>query len=65
MPKSKRARIVHLSQVQKKGKAELEKLHDDVQEATNTYAYVYVFAVDNMRNAHLQEVRADLASDSR
>lgn len=70
MPSSKRAKVVHLSKnpssaAQKKTcKVQARKLYDNIREAVPGYAYVYVFAVDNMRNTHLKEVRSDLA-DSR
>ena len=64
MPKSKRAKVVHLSKTQKKGKELSEKLFAAVQEAAEKYQYCYVFAVDNMRNNHLKDVRTEFA-DSR
>lgn len=64
MPKSKRAKVVHLSKVQKKGKALSRKHFDDLQSAAQKYQYVFVFEVDNMRNNHFKEVRKEF-SDSR
>ena len=64
MPKSKRAKVVHLSKVEKKGKEITLKLYAAVQECANKYPYLYVFAVDNMRNTYLKDVRVQL-SDSR
>ncbi|KAI9711755.1 MAG: mRNA turnover and ribosome assembly protein [Bogoriella megaspora] len=64
MPKSKRARVVHLSKTQKKGKELSERLFAGIQEAAEKYQYCYVFAVDNMRNNYLKDVRTEL-SDSR
>ena len=64
MPRSKRAKVVHLSKVQKKGKELTLKTFANVQEAASQYPYAYVFAVDNMRNQQLKEVRTQLA-DSR
>ncbi|KAI9667378.1 MAG: mRNA turnover and ribosome assembly protein [Bathelium mastoideum] len=64
MPKSKRAKVIHLTKTTKKGKESTEKLFTAVQEAAEKYAYCYVFSVDNMRNNHLKEVRSELA-DSR
>ncbi|KAL9096824.1 MAG: hypothetical protein Q9165_000788 [Trypethelium subeluteriae] len=64
MPKSKRAKVVHLTKTQKKGKELSQKLFAAVQEAAEHYQYCYVFSVDNMRNNLLKDVRAELA-DSR
>lgn len=64
MPRSKRARVVHLTKVEKKGKELSQKLFANVQEAASANAYVYVFSVENMRNNYLKEVRSEFA-DSR
>lgn len=64
MPRSKRAKVVHLSKVEKKGKDLSVKIFNKVQEAAAKYPYIYVFSVDNMRNTHLKDVRTALA-DSR
>ena len=64
MPKSKRAKVVHLSKVTKKGKELTLKTFANIQESVPTYPYLYVFAVHNMRNTYLKDVRTAL-SDSR
>ncbi|KAF1999953.1 mRNA turnover protein-like protein 4 [Amniculicola lignicola CBS 123094] len=64
MPKSRRAKIVHLSKTDKKGKELTLKLFANVQEAANTYTYIFVFSVENMRNSYLKTVRSEF-SDSR
>ena len=64
MPKSKRAKVVHLSKTTKKGKQLTLKLYANIQECIPKYRYIYVFAVDNMRNNYLKDVRTQL-SDSR
>ena len=64
MPKSKRAKVVHVTKTQKKGRERKEELFADVQEAAEQYQHCYVFSVDNMRNNHLKDVRSELA-DSR
>ncbi|KAF2260173.1 mRNA turnover protein-like protein 4 [Lojkania enalia] len=64
MPKSKRAKVVHLSKTDKKGKELSERLFANVQEAADNFAFVFVFSVENMRNSYLKEVRAKF-SDSR
>lgn len=64
MPKSKRARVVHLSKVDKKGKEHTIKLFNSIREALDTYQYCFVFSVENMRNTYLKDVRSEF-SDSR
>lgn len=65
MPKSKRSKIVHTSQVQKKPSKEINAaLFELVQEAVDTYQHIFVFSVDNMRNTYLKTVRQHF-SDSR
>lgn len=65
MPKSKRARIVHTSQVQKKpSKERTSTLFAAVQEAADNYQHIFVFSVENMRNTYLKDVRQHFA-DSR
>ncbi|MCJ1437892.1 mRNA turnover 4 [Xylographa pallens] len=64
MPRSKRAKVVHLSKVTKKGKALTLKTYAAIQASVAQHPYLYVFAVDNMRNTYLKDVRAQLA-DSR
>jgi len=64
MPKSKRAKVVHLTQTEKKGKELNEKLFANVREAADQFQHVFVFSVENMRNNYLKEVRTEFA-DSR
>lgn len=64
MPKSKRAKVVHMSKTTKKGKELTLKLYANVQECIPKYPYIYVFSVHNMRNTYLKDVRTQL-SDSR
>ncbi|KAI1637635.1 ribosomal protein L10-domain-containing protein [Biscogniauxia mediterranea] len=64
MPKSKRSKVVHLTQVTKKGREHKERLFESIRECATEYQHCFVFAVDNMRNNYLKEVRQEL-SDSR
>ena len=65
MPKSKRQRLVHTSAVQKKpSKEKAQKLFAEVRTALDSYQLVVVFAVANMRNTYLKNVRQHF-SDSR
>ena len=65
MPKSKRARVVHTSVVQKKSsKEKAASLFAAVQTAADQYQHIFVFSVENMRNTYLKDVRQHF-SDSR
>jgi mRNA turnover protein 4 len=64
MPKSKRAKVVHLSKLDKKGKELSQKIYANVQEAASSFPYIFVLAVHNMRNNYLKDVRSEF-SDSR
>lgn len=64
MPKSKRAKVVHLTQVSKRTREDKDKLFQNIRDAVPEYQHCFVFSVDNMRNNHLKEVRRDM-SDSR
>lgn len=64
MPKSKRAKVVHLTQVQKKDKEARVQVFDKIREAADNHTHVFVFAVENMRNTYLKDVRTHFA-DSR
>ncbi|KAL3491697.1 ribosomal protein L10-domain-containing protein, partial [Aspergillus germanicus] len=65
MPRSKRARIVHESKTAKKDhKEQTRRLYANIRECVEKYDHLFVFAVDNMRNTYLKDVRAEFA-DSR
>lgn len=64
MPKSKRAKVVHLTKTTKKGKELTLRLYANIRECIPKYPYIYVFSVDNMRNTYLKDVRTQFA-DSR
>jgi mRNA turnover protein 4 len=64
MPKSRRSKIVHLTQVNKKTREDKDKLFQNIRDAIPEYQTCFVFSVDNMRNSYLKEVRREL-SDSR
>lgn len=65
MPKSKRARVYHLTQVPKRTREQKDRLFQNIRDAVPEYQHCLVFSVDNMRNSYLKDVRRDLASDSR
>lgn len=64
MPKSKRAKVVHLTQVSKRTRDQKDELFQNIRDAVPEYQYCFVFSVDNMRNNHLKDVRREF-SDSR
>lgn len=65
MPKSKRARLVHETQVAKKSRKERTKaIFQNVQAAVDKYEHLFIFSLDNERNTYLKEVRTEF-SDSR
>ncbi|KAF2161414.1 hypothetical protein M409DRAFT_28147 [Zasmidium cellare ATCC 36951] len=66
MPKSKRAKVIHTSVVQKKPSKEKSlSLYTAVQSAVDEHAHLFVFSVENMRNTYLKDVRQHFSSDSR
>ncbi|RKU41744.1 mRNA turnover and ribosome assembly protein [Coniochaeta pulveracea] len=60
MPKSRRAKVFHMTQVTKKTRENKEKLFDNIREAIPKYQHCFVFSVDNMRNNYLKDVRREL-----
>ncbi|CAG8258399.1 unnamed protein product [Penicillium salamii] len=65
MPRSKRARVVHESKTVKKDhKEQTRRLFANIRECIEEYDHLFVFAVDNMRNTYLKDVRTEFA-DSR
>lgn len=66
MPRSKRARLVHTSAVQKKpSKEKSATLYAAVQTAAAQYTHLFVFSVENMRNTYLKDVRQHFGSEGR
>ncbi|RMJ06554.1 Ribosome assembly factor mrt4 [Fusarium euwallaceae] len=61
MPKSKRAKVVHLTQVSKKTRENKDKLFENIRNEIPEYQTCFVFSVDNMRNSYLKEVRRELS----
>jgi mRNA turnover protein 4 len=60
MPKSKRARVVPTSKTSKNRKELVKRLHSNIQAAVESYAYIWVFEVQNMRNSSIKDVRSQL-----
>ncbi|EMG48073.1 MRT4 Ribosome assembly factor MRT4 [Candida maltosa Xu316] len=59
MPRSKRSKLVTLSQTDKKGKENKTRLFDEVRSALDTYKYVWVLQFDDIRTPVLQDIRND------
>ncbi|ODV91734.1 hypothetical protein CANCADRAFT_30070 [Tortispora caseinolytica NRRL Y-17796] len=59
MPKSKRAKVVSLTKTDKKGKENKERIFNEIRDAIDQYAYIWVFSVDNMRNTFVKDIRSD------
>ncbi|KAI9731029.1 MAG: mRNA turnover and ribosome assembly protein [Cirrosporium novae-zelandiae] len=64
MPKSKRARLVHLTKTSKKPKSHKETILSALRRDIDEFQYIYVFSVVNMRNQHLKALRSHF-TDSR
>lgn len=64
MPKSKRGKTYHLTQVTKKTREQKEQLFQNIRETVPKFEQCFVLGFDNMRNNHLKDVRHQL-SDSR
>ncbi|KAI9793829.1 MAG: mRNA turnover and ribosome assembly protein [Peltula sp. TS41687] len=65
MPKSKRAKVVHLSRTEKKGKELTLRLFSNIRECLDKYPHCFVFSVENMRNTYLKDVREKCAGHGR
>lgn len=60
MPKSRRAKVVHMTQVAKKTREDKDRLFENIRNAVPEFQHCFVFSVDNMRNNHLKTVRHEL-----
>ncbi|EDO16834.1 hypothetical protein Kpol_1056p35 [Vanderwaltozyma polyspora DSM 70294] len=58
MPRSKRSKLVTLSQTDKKGRENKERIFDEVRAALDTYRYVWILYLDDVRTPVLQEIRS-------
>ncbi|XP_070534005.1 mRNA turnover protein 4 homolog [Ptychodera flava] len=57
MPKSKRDRRVALTNTRKKGLESKQKLVEEIQSCVDSYARIFLFSVQDMRNNKLKDVR--------
>lgn len=51
--------VVHLTQARKKTKAEKGAMIEKIRSAVEQYPYIYIIAVENMRNLYLKKFRED------
>ncbi|KJE89103.1 Mrto4 protein [Capsaspora owczarzaki ATCC 30864] len=59
MPKSKRVKKVALTRTEKHGMESKDALVNEIRSCIQKYSSVYVFAVRNMRNIKLKDVRSE------
>ncbi|XP_058487269.1 mRNA turnover protein 4 homolog [Solea solea] len=57
MPKSKRDKKISLTKTAKKGLESKQKLIEELRKCVDTYRYLFIFSVANMRNNKLKDVR--------
>ncbi|CAG8515964.1 7225_t:CDS:2 [Paraglomus brasilianum] len=62
MPKSKRAKLVHLTATLKKGKEQKEQLVDTIRKAVDDYKFIWLFHTESSRNGPIKRVRAEWSS---
>jgi mRNA turnover protein 4 len=65
MPKSRRDKVVALTQTKKKDREWKGGLIENVREALDAFASVYVFRCANLRNNTFKDLKADLSETSR
>ncbi|KAM4652332.1 mRNA turnover protein 4 homolog [Discoglossus pictus] len=58
MPKSKRDKKVSLTKTAKKGLQVKQNLIEELRKCVDTYKYLFVLSVENMRNNKLKDVRS-------
>ncbi|GMM32803.1 Mrt4 protein [Saccharomycopsis crataegensis] len=61
MPKSKRSKLVSLTQTDKKGRDNKERIFDEVRSNLDTFRYAWLLNLDGVRNQVLQELRSEWA----
>eukprot|EP01115_Flamella_aegyptia_P006347 TRINITY_DN26666_c1_g2_i1.p1 TRINITY_DN26666_c1_g2~~TRINITY_DN26666_c1_g2_i1.p1 ORF type:complete len:268 (+),score=45.08 TRINITY_DN26666_c1_g2_i1:2-805(+) len=59
MPRSKRNRIVHLTQTDKKGFERKEELINDIRESIDEFENLFVFDLVNQKNSVLKTIRSE------
>jgi mRNA turnover protein 4 len=64
MPKSKRQKIIALTQTKPKGKDKKATQLEEISNALEEFQYVYLFELENARNSLLKEVRSEWTNNS-
>ncbi|CAH2353679.1 ribosome assembly factor Mrt4p [[Candida] railenensis] len=59
MPRSKRSKLITLSQTDKKGRENKTRIFDEVREALDEFQFVWVLQLDDVRTPVLQDIRSD------
>jgi len=59
MPRSRRSKLVTLAQTDKKGRENKNRLFDEIREALDTFRFVWLFYLDDVRTPVLQDIRSD------
>nr|CAG4652092.1 EOG090X0BJA [Triops cancriformis] len=59
MPRSKRYKKISLTQTKKKGLGLKQQLVEDIRSSVDKYDSLYLFSVQNMRNAKLKQIRTE------
>uniref|UniRef100_A0A6M2DIZ4 Ribosome assembly factor mrt4 n=1 Tax=Xenopsylla cheopis TaxID=163159 RepID=A0A6M2DIZ4_XENCH len=59
MPKSKRDKKISLTKTDKKGLALKQQIINDIRSCVEKYSTIYLFAVKNMRNTQLKDLRTE------
>lgn len=60
MPKSKREKVLHMSQVAKKTREHKDRLFNNVRDSVPEFEHCFVVRVDNMRNQYVKDVRQEM-----
>ena len=65
MPKSKRNKMVSLTNVKKKGREGKEHLVEKIQECVGEYEHSYVVSFENMRSGPFKRMQSDMHSSTK
>jgi mRNA turnover protein 4 len=60
MPKSKRNKVIALTKTKKKPKDAKDKLIEEIRDSSGKFSRLFLLAMENERNAFLQEIRQKL-----
>ena len=65
MPKSKRNKVVSLTNTKKKGREGKEQLIEKIQDCVGEYKYGYVLSFHNMRTTPFKQMQNELRDSSK